>query len=184
MTESYITREELEPTPSRVDGVPPGQEQELRVYGCRLVQDAAVLLKVPQLCAATGQVFLQRFYHVVSLREHDVRYTAMGALFLACKSEESSRAPRHVINVFHNLLMPGAPLLEPGSGQYWEMKDGLFRAEMHLLRELGFAVDVVHPHKYLLNYASVILRAGPGLSQLAWSFANDCLQCVAPSPLA
>ena len=52
----YIPLEELEPTPSRLDGVPKEQEDELRIYGCEFIQKAGILLKLPQVCLATAQV--------------------------------------------------------------------------------------------------------------------------------
>lgn len=36
---------QIEKTPSRGDGIPAELEDELRIYGCKLIQQAGVLLK-------------------------------------------------------------------------------------------------------------------------------------------
>ena len=78
-------------SPSSAHGIPRDAELRHRVYGCELIQEGSVLLKLPQVCAATGQVLLQRFYYRVSLRDFDAFHVAMAALFLASKIEEEPR---------------------------------------------------------------------------------------------
>jgi hypothetical protein len=53
---SYISLEDLEPTPSRLEGVPKETEDELRVFACEFIHKAAVLLRLPQVCSASAQV--------------------------------------------------------------------------------------------------------------------------------
>eukprot|EP01047_Picozoa_sp_COSAG01_P078489 COSAG01_NODE_14519_length_1444_cov_1.747212_3_plen_62_part_00 len=42
----YITEEQAQRTPSRVDGVSASVERGLRAYACELMQEAAILLCV------------------------------------------------------------------------------------------------------------------------------------------
>lgn len=44
--------------------------QEIRYLGCELIQSGAILLKLSQTAAATGQILFQRFYYQKSF----VRY--------------------------------------------------------------------------------------------------------------
>jgi len=44
--------------------------QEVRYLGCELIQSGAILLKLNQTAAATGQILFQRFYYQKSF----VRY--------------------------------------------------------------------------------------------------------------
>jgi hypothetical protein len=37
--------------------------QDLRYLGCELIQSGAILLKLPQVAAATAQILFQRFYY-------------------------------------------------------------------------------------------------------------------------
>lgn len=43
--------------------------------------------------------------------------------------------------------------------EYWNMKDLIITKEAWILRELGFHLDVEHPHKFLLNYLSMLRTA-------------------------
>ena len=51
----------LESSPSSKDGVGGETEVLRRLYGCELVQEASILLKLSQVCAATGQVLLHLY---------------------------------------------------------------------------------------------------------------------------
>merc|ERR1712002_497693 len=91
--------EMLDETPSMKDGLDRDTENELRRYGCELIQVAGLLLRLPQTAMATGQVILQRFYYLKSVVHHDVETCAMACVFLAAKIEECPRRLRDVINV-------------------------------------------------------------------------------------
>lgn len=69
----YLSDEQLLNSPSRLDGVDEGTENQLRQFGCDLIQEAGILLKLPQAVMATAQVLLQRFYCKKSLRKLDVK---------------------------------------------------------------------------------------------------------------
>ena len=58
----YVTDDKIINSPSRERGVSEEDEFAMRVHGCELVQEAAVLLKASQQVACTGQVLLHRFY--------------------------------------------------------------------------------------------------------------------------
>lgn len=69
----YLTREQLEASPSRAVGIDAATEAELRRYCCDVVAEAAVLLRLPQVVAATAQVLVQRFYCKRSLKKFEVK---------------------------------------------------------------------------------------------------------------
>lgn len=72
----YVSKDDLAESPSRQDGITVEMEKEQRIYGCELIQEAGILLKLPQAVMATGQVLLQRFYCKKSLVAHDVKVRA------------------------------------------------------------------------------------------------------------
>uniref|UniRef100_A0A1I8F2N0 CYCLIN domain-containing protein n=1 Tax=Macrostomum lignano TaxID=282301 RepID=A0A1I8F2N0_9PLAT len=118
--------------------------------GCELIQSASILLKLPHVACATGQVLYQRFYYSRSLVRHHYEHTAMASIFLAAKIEEAPRRARDVINVFHHIRQfrekrPFTPL--PLDNNYVNLKNQVIKAERRLLKELGFSVHVQHPHK-------------------------------------
>jgi len=93
----------LENTPSRKDGLNEEVESNLRIYGCELIQQAGILLRLPQVVMATGQVLFNRFYYRVSFVRHEAKSAAIAALFLACKSEEVPKKLRDMCNVWYRL---------------------------------------------------------------------------------
>ena len=57
---SYIL---VKPTPSLNDGIDSVTEKIHRIYGCELIQEVGILLRLPQVVMATGQSILHRFYY-------------------------------------------------------------------------------------------------------------------------
>jgi hypothetical protein len=80
----YLTAEALAASPSRADGIDEATERELRHYCCDVVAEAAVLLRLPQVVAATAQVLVQRFYCKRSLKKFDVMVGAAGNRSAIC----------------------------------------------------------------------------------------------------
>ncbi|MFH4979596.1 hypothetical protein AB6A40_006305 [Gnathostoma spinigerum] len=96
-------RVKLENPPSLSDGLDARTELDLRYLGCEIIQSGAIMLRLPQVAAATAQILYQRFYYQRSFVRHHFEYTVMACLLLASKIEEAPRRPRDVINVFHRL---------------------------------------------------------------------------------
>jgi len=78
-------------------------EKQLRYLGCELIQSGAILLKLPQTAAATGQILFQRYYYQKSFVRYNFEHTVMACLLLASKIEEEPRKPRDVLNVYNRL---------------------------------------------------------------------------------
>ena len=76
----YLTAEQLEDSPSRQDGITADDEYRARVFGCELIQEAGMLLQLPQVTMATGQVLLHRYYCKQSLAKRDVKASLSCAL--------------------------------------------------------------------------------------------------------
>lgn len=55
--------EKLTNPPSLADGLDAESERELRFLGCELIQSAAILLRLPQVAAATAQILYQRYFY-------------------------------------------------------------------------------------------------------------------------
>lgn len=79
LNDFYLSDEQLQNSPSRQDGVDEATENQLRQFGCDLIQEAGVLLRLPQAVMATAQILLQRFYCKKSLRKLDVKVRVGGA---------------------------------------------------------------------------------------------------------
>ncbi|GER34361.1 cyclin-L2 [Striga asiatica] len=175
----YLTDEELKNSPSSKDGIDEATETTLRIYGCDLIQESGILLKLPQAVMATGQVLFHRFYCKKSFARFNVKRVAASCVWLASKLEESPRKARQVLNVFHRMecRRENLPIqhLDIYSTRYVNLKADLIKTERHLLKEMGFICHVEHPHKFISNYLAT-LETPPELRQEAWNLANDSLR--------
>ncbi|XP_038218285.1 cyclin-L1 [Zerene cesonia] len=167
-------------TPSQADGLDIDTETDLRILGCEMIQTAGILLKLPQVAMATGQMYLQRFYYSKSFVRYPMETTAMGSIYLASKVEEKPCRIRDVINVFHHIKQVRAqktisPLIVDQN--YIELKNQVIKAERRILKELGFCVHVKHPHKLIVVYLQLLqYEKNKQLMQMAWNYMNDALR--------
>jgi Cyclin, N-terminal domain len=99
--------EVLSASPSSLHDVDWATESRHRAWGCELIQEAGILLRLPQVVMCTGQTLLQRFYYRKSLTKYDAFSVAMGALLQAAKLEEAlvHIRVRDVIHVFHRMYL-------------------------------------------------------------------------------
>ncbi|XP_020803501.1 cyclin-L1 isoform X2 [Drosophila serrata] len=177
---SLIPESKIDVTPSSQDGLDHETEKDLRILGCELIQTAGILLRLPQVAMATGQVLFQRFFYSKSFVRHNMETVAMSCLCLASKIEEAPRRIRDVINVFHHIKQVRAQkeispmVLDP---YYTNLKMQVIKAERRVLKELGFCVHVKHPHKLIVMYLQVLqYEKHEKLMQLSWNFMNDSLR--------
>ncbi|KRY27133.1 Cyclin-L2 [Trichinella spiralis] len=98
-----LPAEILSNPPSLADGMDYETERAIRFCGCDLIQRASILLRLPQVAAATGQIIFHRFFYARSFLRCTFDYVCMACIYLASKIEESPRRIRDVINVFHQL---------------------------------------------------------------------------------
>ncbi|WVQ82001.1 hypothetical protein IAT38_004128 [Cryptococcus sp. DSM 104549] len=147
------TLEQIVSPPSTADGIPSQVEADLRVAGCMLIQEAGIMLKLPQTTMATAQVVFHRFFYVSSMYSYGVNDISVACLFLASKLCETPIRLRDLINTYlfltariqHLLsLPPSVPLraspLRPSNG------DGTSNLERKEKEEdpvwAGFVFDV------------------------------------------
>lgn len=139
----YVSKENLQNSPSRRDGVSEETETELRVFGASLIQEGGCLLELPEVVMATGQVLFHRFFCKESMARfdvevcdfciafsclcgqffcqillnlHDMRLqkVAWTCCWFATKLEEMPRRVRDVLAVFYRLqLRRNAEPLKP-----------------------------------------------------------------------
>ncbi|NP_001155189.1 cyclin-L2 [Bombyx mandarina] len=167
-------------TPSQADSLDIETETDLRILGCEMIQTAGILLRLPQVAMATGQIYLQRFYYSKSFVRYPMETMAMGSIYLASKVEEKPCRIRDVINVFHHIKQVRAqktisPMLVDQN--YIELKNQVIKAERRILKELGFCVHVKHPHKLIVVYLQLLqYEKNRQLMQMAWNYMNDALR--------
>ncbi|XP_019911428.3 cyclin-L1 isoform X2 [Esox lucius] len=98
-----LPSERLLQSPSAGHGLSADSEEQLRMRSCEMIQAAGILLRLPQVAMATGQILFQRFYYCKSFVRHCAEIVAMACVHLASKIEEEPRRVRDVLNVFYHL---------------------------------------------------------------------------------
>uniref|UniRef100_H3GHS0 Cyclin-like domain-containing protein n=1 Tax=Phytophthora ramorum TaxID=164328 RepID=H3GHS0_PHYRM len=165
-------------SPSLEDGVAPHVEKLHRFFGCELIQEAGVLLRLPQVVMATAQTLLQRFYYRKSLKQFDAFRVAVSCLFLAAKVEEKPKRIKDVVGVFYAMMRRrkwkratvSQQLVDLDGATFSQWRMWLIMVERQVLIDLGFSVYNVteHPHKFW--------TVSSELAQQAWGYINDSLR--------
>ncbi|OZJ04998.1 hypothetical protein BZG36_02116 [Bifiguratus adelaidae] len=174
------TLEQLECSPSRRDGISSDLEEDMRGIGCRLIQDAGILCKIPQATIATAQVLFQRFFYVASLRRFAVLDMASASLFLAAKLGECATRISSLTLAFDHVAkrLRGQPtdVFEAFSQEAYDYKTKLIVGEMQLLKRLGFHTTVQLPYGLMINYLRILgLEEREDVANKCWALLNDGL---------
>ena len=178
---AWFTDDILSVSPSRKDGIQEAEEKLHRIYGCELIQEAGILLKLPQVVMVTGQIVLHRFFYRRSLQNDDAFTVAMGSVLIASKIEEKQKILREIVLVFHYMYQKRNNLkienLVLGGQRYNQWKDALAKIERIILKELGFIFynTIDQPHKYII-YMVNMLDGSETLAQKAWNYLNDSMR--------
>jgi len=184
---SFLLPEELLGTsPSRSAGITEEVETTNRIFGCELIAQAGIMLRLSQAATTTAQILFHRFFYRKSMIDYEVLQVAMTSVFLATKIEESQRQTRDILNVFDRLLKRRyyreLSVFDRTSKRYnkWEAK--MRKVELVMLKEMGYTVYVDHPHRFILFYVRTIYGnqdltdASKQLAQRAWNFLNDAMR--------
>lgn len=98
--------------------------------------------------------------------------TITASLFLASKLLETPSNPQNIINVLLNLLNHPLPGLFTQPAQAHQ--DALFATEMHILKSLGFQVEIKLPYSLAINYLQILgLSNEEEIPQRVWNYCND-----------
>lgn len=177
MLNRLASDEQVQSTPSRRDGVSAETEDATCMTTCQHIQQAGVILQLPQSAMATAQVLFRRFWFVASMKRFDARTVGVSALLLATKLVEVPLHFRELLLVFGHLV--GRPAED--------IRDAVLTAEMQVLKRLGFHVHVELPYALMINYlqtmgmlhATIASKQAPTrvkCVQVAWNYLSDALQ--------
>jgi len=94
------------------------------------------------------------------------------SLFLASKLLETPANPLNIIYVFLTLLEQPLPGLFTQLAQ--SQQEALFAAEIHILKKLGFQVEVKLWYSLAINYIQILdLSRDDDVPQRVWNYCND-----------
>ena len=172
---------------SQLHGMSLEEEENFRLYGCELIQEGGIMLKLPQITMTTAMFIFHRFFFNVSFLQVDLKTVATASLFLATKLEETPKKIRDIVSVFDYLLkmkdnvQKPIPVIDLGSVRFSDVKQKIISEERRILKELGFIFQHIktNPYKYLYHYTKV-LKTKKSLAQKAWNFINDTYRTTIP----
>ncbi|KAI0125578.1 cyclin-K [Xylariales sp. AK1849] len=185
----YFTQDEINSSPSIVDGISLAEERLRRAKGVNFIYQAGILLDLPQITLYVAGVFFHRFYMRMSMVEEGGKggihhyNIAATALFLANKTEENCRKTKDIIIAVARVAQKNAKLIiDEQSKEYWRWRDSILMHEEIMLEKLTFDLIVDNPHMQLyklLEHINVIHNKT--LRHAAWAFCNDA--CLSTLPL-
>ncbi|KAI0022443.1 cyclin-like protein [Xylariomycetidae sp. FL0641] len=185
----YFTPDEVNSTPSILDGLSPAEERLRRAKGVNFIYQAGVLLELPQITLYVAGVFFHRFYMRFSMVEgadkHGIHHYNIAAtsLFLANKTEENCRKTKDIIIAVAKVAQKNPKLIvDEQSKEYWRWRDSILMYEEVMLEGLTFDLMVDNPHYKLYEFLGQLqVIHNKNLRHAAWAFCNDA--CLTSLPL-
>lgn len=82
MDNFYLTDEQLKDSPSRKDGIDEVTETTLRIYGCDLVQESGILLKLYPLLISLSNIcwFMEFLTHILNIVQEDFGFHSISPI--------------------------------------------------------------------------------------------------------
>ncbi|KAI7849697.1 cyclin-like protein [Circinella umbellata] len=148
----YFSKDDLQYTPSVIDGMTVRDEQMDRTKGCLYIAAIGAKLNLPQLAVATACTFLHRFYMRHSMAKYHVYDIGATCLFVATKAEESTRRMKDFVLACAQKAQKNDKLqLTEDSKDFIKWKETLLYNEIVLLHALCFDIALEHPYACLLE---------------------------------
>lgn len=202
--EFLIPKDESSVSPSEKDGIGRDTEKNYLIFGCELIHELVILMRLRGPVLVTAQALLHRFYSRCSLKRFDVHIVAMTCIFLAGKVEGFMHKLSDLINVcyFTMLRRLGRAVstsFVPNDVSLFrllvsfnthvfkslfpfqvesEWKFQILRTERFVLKELGFQMFPLskeNPHSLVLYFVKA-LGGDDILAQRSWNYCNDSMR--------
>lgn len=181
----YFTREELDLSPSRKDGISSEEESHLRQLYCSYLQELGMELKEPQVTIATAMMMCHRFYMHQSHTKNHWQAVANSSMFLASKAEDTPCRLKDIVVMAYKLMYkwhPSASQRIKEREVYDRQKELILTGERLLLVTVAFDLNIEHPYKPLVAALKKLKISDKEVVKVAWNFVNDwvrttlCLQ--------
>ncbi|KAL3641993.1 hypothetical protein CASFOL_012808 [Castilleja foliolosa] len=173
----FMSRDEIERrSPSRKDGIDMLHEMRLRHSYCAFLQNLGFRLDLPQTTIGTAMVLCHRFFVRRSHASHDRFLIATATLFLAAKSEETSRPLNDVLRIASEILhgQEFAVLSYMLPIDWFEQyRERITEAEQLVLTTLNFELGVQHPYESLTSTLQKLGYSQSVLVNLALSLISE-----------
>ncbi|PVU91801.1 hypothetical protein BB559_003966 [Furculomyces boomerangus] len=165
-----FTKEEMNCTPSIIDGMSYQEEWDTRYKGIAFIDKVLRPLKRPQIVISTASVLFHRFYMRQSLKvihHYDIAGTVA---FLSTKIEENKMG---LLAVAHSCAQVGSrSTLKVDDSLVEKWKGVILKYEAIVLELVCFDMNIIHPYNTIEHFLSSF--AFPvKVGKMAWAFVND-----------
>ncbi|KAL9544048.1 hypothetical protein PS6_008957 [Mucor atramentarius] len=173
----YFTKEEIQDTPTILDGKSFEEEQMDRIKGCHYLLSVGAKLNLPQLVVVTATTYFHRFFMRRSMKYYHVYEIAATCLFVATKVEECTRRLRDIVIACAQKGQKNDKLkLEEDEKDFIRWKETLLYNEIIVLETLCFDLSVEHPHTSLLELENQLAgQVSPSSIRKAWMLLYQSL---------
>jgi len=173
----YFTRDQLEKSQSRKDGITFEKEKEFRRKTCLFIEFVGKKLNIPKSTQGVAQTFLQRFFARHSFKAHDRLIIAATCVFLAGKAEETRVSLQDIMmRYFQATKQPN-----PDKQMKSDLKERILVSERVLLHTIAFQLSVSLPYKHIFRLSMVVAgkedeKTRKLVVKTAWTFVGDSLK--------
>lgn len=153
---------EHESVPEQTMTANTANDSAYRLTMSNLIFSAAYGLRLPIETAAIAMVYFHMYldllgYETLKESTGDTQTMITAIVFLACKTSENIRTIRDVFNIVYCSSAPHEELdAKVMDSHYRKKKSNVIILEQHILRAVGFNIEVDLPYKYMFNIARVL----------------------------
>eukprot|EP00193_Tetraselmis_chui_P002104 CAMPEP_0177760524 /NCGR_PEP_ID=MMETSP0491_2-20121128/5311_1 /TAXON_ID=63592 /ORGANISM="Tetraselmis chuii, Strain PLY429" /LENGTH=348 /DNA_ID=CAMNT_0019276425 /DNA_START=349 /DNA_END=1395 /DNA_ORIENTATION=- len=178
-------KEASEDTPTRADGMPKFNEQQVRKAYVHMLYEVCKRFRTSPEVPMLAALYCHRFYAAKSMVRNDRFTVASAAIFLAFKVSDIAWPLRHVLEACYSSYkrLPEEDVKKvfmDHQEYYRSLKMKVLQAERALLYVIGFDFKPDMPTKHFLSkiksFEHLDKEQLTHLRQICWNFANDSIK--------
>ncbi|KAF2136310.1 uncharacterized protein K452DRAFT_237700 [Aplosporella prunicola CBS 121167] len=179
LAKPYVFQQKLERFLTTI-GMSEAKEDGIRLQGVQLIDSVRKAVQLPVRTYNTAVVYYHKFRLVHSDNEYNFMEAALGALFTACKIEDTLKKSREIICASFNLKLPPAEHLTPDDPQLEQPSKVIIGLERLMLESAGFDFRNRHPQKLVIKLVKACGFAKENVGRTAYSMSLDLYRTFAP----
>ncbi|KAI6195852.1 hypothetical protein M3Y94_01037800 [Aphelenchoides besseyi] len=184
----FFTAEELQRSPSILNGLSVREEQQKLQLGCTMLRRMAERLnevqkevvKISQLCVSVSLIQLRRFFTIHSLKYFDAVDVGAAALFMTAKTEECPRRLETIVRAWYRIRY------ELDTGDYTKIvtitktdcdkfSEYICWLENLILKSIGFNFSISVPHPIVLQLSQMHRQGDKKFHESVFWLTTDAL---------
>ncbi|SPN98436.1 related to CTK2 Carboxy-terminal domain (CTD) kinase, beta subunit [Cephalotrichum gorgonifer] len=162
-------------------GSDPTREDNYRLQGVQAIDNVRQALHLPVRTFDTAAVYFHRFRLRHREAEYNLQDSAMAALFVACKVEDTIKKSKDILCAAYNLKNPDHQTT-PDDKIFEQPSRVLVGLERMILEIIGFDFRTRYPQKYLVKLIRELLgpAAGRPFFEIAYEMSIDMYKTFVP----